>query len=1737
MSMSSKVGGGSRASDEDGKTAVKVAVRVRPPLKPSDPGYELVPQRFRGSTCHVTTPTSLAIESAQGKKLFVFDRVFGEDIDQEGVYEYLNESIDSFVQGYNVSILAYGQSGAGKSYTMGTTGPREQSDPRIMGIIPRAAATLFEKLTGSPSSRNSGLRTPSRYSSHGLPTLPAVSKSSGDKSWQLKATYVEIYNEQLRDLLLDESVSMNERQPVTIREDTKGRILLTGLRQININSIEDLLNALNFGSSIRQTDATAVNAKSSRSHAVFSLNLVQKRSRSTPRTAQEKRFSVPIEAMSGGESWVTVDSKLHFVDLAGSERLKNTGAQGERAREGISINAGLASLGKVISQLSSRAAGAHVSYRDSKLTRLLQDSLGGNAITYMVACVNPAEFHLSETLNTVQYAQRARAIQSKPQIQQVSDDSDKQAIIDRLRAEVSFLRDQIRLSERAERKSNAPQERSERLHEREVELQNQLLDIQENYNALNQRHTKLITEISKARDTGAEDTPMLSDAIGDSAVERLKRSNSFAETVNQVILEYEKTIQSLETSLSNTRSSLSNSESILLEKETKIAYMETVTQQLQARISKAMDREANSENYLRDLEAKVDGIASGEEKSSSVIQDLRKELTRARENEASCEEYITTLEERLAEAEQDHEMMQREIDRLEHVIERQRSIGKLDNLLYELDAIRQTESRADTDHLTNGHSKKGSGSFHSRKTSMGTMSPTNDTRSPNGTGIDGRLSMVESEAASETIVAGSEAENRPGNIDSSNTRVETPLADELDEVPQSPAQSKFVADKLETVTSELLYLREEHETTLTEYEELQEKYRIALGTLAELQDAVDEARHATPISTRPTSFLANAGVNGLKEDGQPSSSRTLSSELSLVGESGESLTTPGITDIEAAQKRSGSPDSENFSQEVETLKKLNAEKEENMAELSENYAKLQEKHRDTLDFVEELKTEVQRAQMARPQSPTAQVIRRKSSQNVMTTDRANRAFASLRNIALDQFEEQPDLIQSFEINLNALMTELHTRSERVQALEAETASIRSEMETKMKIISGLTRERSSLKSASPMDISVVASMRDQLAESEYQNRMLQEAHAAREKELNEEVEQLKSTLDAHLQSAAPGEVGGSAGTENMPGVFPETPAPEVEASKELGRDMELDETTQPHITQLQSEISEWKTKHLSTLESSRASEQKLLATISELEASIERAELAHAEQLAKHELHIQDLLSAASDADNERVKQEETVRALQNEINEHKAAAATHSSQLKELEQSQVNILRQIEDDSTAKELTDRELQTHRELVSNLESQIEEHKTAIAMHQEGIVSLQKSHAKEIETINTALLEAKAEADERLAAQIAEHDAVTKELQDQLTKAHAAHKSTATSLQSDLNKARNVFTELVRGIASALNQKPDASLVQSHVEALVEERKNLLAQHGLASEELQNVQRELEATRSDVLELEGKVTELSLINEETLRELETISEKEKKSARLVEELEDQLSSNYDQHQAATNRLSALQTERQSALDEVLQTRMEVEKELEEARARIANLEATLGETKRNSARESLDPRDIGLSRTHTDNANLRKSTSHNSLPSPPPAIPLPPLPGSPPPGNGPSPPTSRHQSKDIAQAQLVEDQEARIRTIEKHLFAEKQLTATLEEALTDLEASSTKVKAETDAWKKKCQSLEEELKLLKNERNQQRYSLQAVEEERNARMRVEAERAHLEARMAALNNANKKNKKKSTLNCF
>ncbi|KAH6847886.1 hypothetical protein B0I37DRAFT_354566 [Chaetomium sp. MPI-CAGE-AT-0009] len=1768
MSMQSRTGGGSRASDEDSKTAVKVAVRVRPPLQPTDPGYELIPQRFQRSMVQVQSPTSLAIESPQGRKLFVFDRVFTPEVDQAGVWEYLEDCINSFTQGYNVSLLAYGQSGAGKSYTMGTSGPSEQDDLDAMGVIPRAATALFERLEGPKRNPNrssmSQLRTPARYSAQ------AASSSQVEKNWTLRASYVEIYNEQLRDLLSPDSVPAHERGTVTIREDVKGNILLTGLHQVEVNSVEDLMNVLNQGSTLRQTDATAINARSSRSHAVFSLNLVQKKTKQQATTGAERRFSMPLDGLAGGETLVTTDSKMHFVDLAGSERLKNTGAQGERAKEGISINGGLAALGKVISQLSSRQAGAHVSYRDSKLTRLLQDSLGGNAITYMIACVTPAEFHLSETLNTVQYAQRARAIQSKPRIQQV-EEGDKQAIIERLKAEVAFLREQIRSADRSggERRTLAPGERSERQSEREVELQNRLLDSEENYKALGERHAKLIAEMAKARDEEAAENQHRDENAEDIATERLNRSNSFAQAVEQVVLEYEKTIQSLEHSLASTRATLAITEGSLLEKETRCAYTETINGQLQSRLQKLMDRETSTENYLHDLEAKLDGHTSGEEKNATIIMELRKEITRVRENEATCEDYISTLEERLAEADQDAELMQREIDRLEQVVERQRSLGKLDSLLYELDNIQQDAPAPEAETgLSNGvgHRRTASRGIAERSRShshVSRQSQMEETIPESGEeDIPEEAEELTEDPAEESKPT---AETTTEPTTPKPSRAHRATGDREAEYSASSAQSKFVADKLDTVTQELLGLRVEHETTLNEYDLLQAKYEEALRALADMQDAVDESRHpqrprdsmlsvASPLQTRPHSFLSND-----TRDGAHLSLKSLSSELSSAMDS--PATTVGASDAETSVPKAeghGSSPTElansDIMVEVERLKALAAERAFAEKELAERYAQLEEQHQHTLDVVEELKTEVAKAQAAttEAQSPKGNtpVIRRKSSQNVMIIDRAHRSFASLRNIAAENFENQPDVMQNFELNLNSAMHELHSRSERIQELEADVTTAKKEMETKMTIISGLTRERSSLKATSPMDMAMVSNLREQLEQSERRIREMQAAHSAREKELEEQLAELQESLKQATFAAEKATASAEAAVEPQDSVREAPVASEdsvTDVKEAAGTQESLEQATpaeeeatesarvapeesaaqielrEKKISELTSELSGWEDRHNTALQSMRDAEAQMAKTIEELEAQLASV----SKQLAEVEQKKPEEEETVKEAE---AKQKSLVDFLRSEIDEYKGIIHSNQSKVAEVEQQHMATKKLLEMATQDRDEATSELEARKELIAKLEAQIADHEQTLKAHQESLGELESKHARDVEEMTSSSKQ---------------------DVESQLAALKSEHAGRISQLEGDLTEAREELMKVATQVAFALGLDVSVEKISERLEELVSYQKALVQEQEKKAElenhvvELSNindtVMRDLEtvkASLAEVLEAESAkaqnqypIQEQVALVKKKVVDLET---KNKKNSRLVEELEDQLQSNYDQAQMASNRLSTLQMERNVQLEEANAAKIKLQGELDAIREEYASLQAKF---------DGIHAAGIP-ERSDSLTGQVRKSNSVASLPSPPPAIPLPPLPNGTSGANpGTTSPTPRPPSKDIggisaaASAginQIQEDQEARIRLIEKHLKAEKQLTATLEEALTDLERQQNTIRAEADAWRRRGDELEAELKELREKPEQEnRYSMQQVEEERRKRRDAEIARAHLEERM----NTIAKKKKKGSLNCF
>ncbi|XP_039335901.1 kinesin-like protein KIF7 isoform X2 [Saimiri boliviensis] len=337
---------------------VRVALRVRPLLP-----KELL---YGHQSC-------LQVEPRLGRVTLGRDRHFGfhvvlaEDAGQEAVYQAcVQPLLEAFFEGFNATVFAYGQTGSGKTYTMGEASVASLLEDE-QGIVPRAMAEAFKLIDENDL----------------LDCLVHVS-------------YLEVYKEEFRDLLEVGTASRD----IQLREDERGNAVLCGVKEVDVEGLDEVLSLLEMGNAARHTGATHLNRLSSRSHTVFTVTL-------------EQRGRTPSRLPRPAAGQLLV-SKFHFVDLAGSERVLKTGSTGERLKESIHINSSLLALGNVISALGDpQRRGSHIPYRDSKITRILKDSLGGNAKTVMIACVSPSSSDFDETLNTLNYASRAQNIRNR----------------------------------------------------------------------------------------------------------------------------------------------------------------------------------------------------------------------------------------------------------------------------------------------------------------------------------------------------------------------------------------------------------------------------------------------------------------------------------------------------------------------------------------------------------------------------------------------------------------------------------------------------------------------------------------------------------------------------------------------------------------------------------------------------------------------------------------------------------------------------------------------------------------------------------------------------------------------------------------------------------------------------------------------------------------------------------------------------------------------------------------------------------------------------------------------------------------------------------------------------------------------------------------------------------------------------------------------------------------------------
>mmetsp|Transcript_525 Transcript_525/g.1387 ORF Transcript_525/g.1387 Transcript_525/m.1387 type:complete len:912 (-) Transcript_525:8-2743(-) len=372
---------------------VRVVCRIRPlNRKELDRGgYSIIDFQNNYETITIKKPEN--DDGGEGRKThhqFNFDKCFPPVISQYEVFQFVAEPIlkDVF-RGYNGTLFVYGQTGSGKTHTMmGPDGGKGMEDPEMKGIVPRIVMDIFS----------------------------AVAEADENLEFMVKVSFLEIYMEKIRDLL---DVSRNN---LRVREDKTKGVWVEGATEVYVGCEEDVMDVLRLGQVHRSVAATKMNAESSRSHSIFIVNITQK------------------DVTTGS----TKSGKLFLVDLAGSEKVSKTGAAGQTLEEAKMINKSLTALGQVINALTDPKA-KHVPYRDSKLTRLLQNSLGGNSRTTLCINCSPSDYNYGETLSTLRFGQRAKSIKNKAKVNQERSVAELMMLLGKAEGEIAILKEYIKL--------------------------------------------------------------------------------------------------------------------------------------------------------------------------------------------------------------------------------------------------------------------------------------------------------------------------------------------------------------------------------------------------------------------------------------------------------------------------------------------------------------------------------------------------------------------------------------------------------------------------------------------------------------------------------------------------------------------------------------------------------------------------------------------------------------------------------------------------------------------------------------------------------------------------------------------------------------------------------------------------------------------------------------------------------------------------------------------------------------------------------------------------------------------------------------------------------------------------------------------------------------------------------------------------------------------------------------------
>lgn len=424
---------------------MKVVIRCRPmsDVELKDHRENIVEMDTKEGVARVRRP------GTQEFKDFTFDAVYDDQTEQPNFYEDTGYFIvENVMDGYNGTIFAYGQTGTGKTHTMvGRDSPEE-----LRGVIPRTFSHIFKN----------------------------VNTSQTNKKFLVRASYLEIYNEEIRDLL-----SKNPKAKLELKDHPDGGVFVKDLSNLVVKTVEELQKVMNMGQSNRSVASTLMNNESSRSHSIFTMTI------ETAETGPDGKEHIRV-------------GKMNMVDLAGSERQSKTGASGDTLKEATKINMSLSALGNVISALVDSKT-SFIPYRDSKLTRLLQDSLGGNTKTVMCACIGPVDYNYDETLSTLRYAYRAKSIKNKPKI----NEDPKDAMLRDFQDQIAQLKKQLQEKAQSTKTSAAPRKVAAAAQPQAQEPQEQEVIIEKEV-VVREKLIEKEVLVEKIVDTGITDEDMAS---------------------------------------------------------------------------------------------------------------------------------------------------------------------------------------------------------------------------------------------------------------------------------------------------------------------------------------------------------------------------------------------------------------------------------------------------------------------------------------------------------------------------------------------------------------------------------------------------------------------------------------------------------------------------------------------------------------------------------------------------------------------------------------------------------------------------------------------------------------------------------------------------------------------------------------------------------------------------------------------------------------------------------------------------------------------------------------------------------------------------------------------------------------------------------------------------------------------------------------------------------------------------